>query len=155
MDKKLYIECTDLSDDILMVHFKGIIDEDSDFSSIPLKGKKEYHFNFNDINAINSCGIREWVSFTEKLNKEAKLIFLNCTQMIVEQINMVAGFFPKGSEIRNFYAPYFCDNCDKEKSILLEKSQIEGTEAPSVKCPECGEEMEFDALEEQYFRFLK
>lgn len=139
----------------MVLSFSGMIDEDVDFSQIPIVAKESYLFNFDGVKAINSCGIREWVKFTEQFAPQVTLVYENCTQIIIEQINMVAGFFRKGSKVESFYAPYFCEACDDERKILVNGSLIEGTSAPEMKCPECSGEMEFDALEDQYFRFLK
>lgn len=135
--------------------FHGMIDEDVDFSQIAVTKKDSFLFDFNGVKAINSCGIREWVKFTEQFDAETKLIYENCTQIIIEQINMVAGFIRKGSQVASFYAPYFCEECDDERKVLVNGSQIEGTSAPEMNCPDCNKAMEFDALEDQYFRFLK
>ena len=137
------------------VTFSGIIDEDVDFSQVPVEKREAYVFNFDGVKGINSCGIREWVKFSEKFDPATKMVYLNCTQIIIEQINMVAGFFRAGSEVRNFYAPYFCEKCDEERKVLIDAGKVDNNAAPEMKCPECKETMEFDALEEQYFRFLK
>lgn len=139
----------------LHLGLKGTIDEDVDFSSIPTPKKERYIFNFDGVKGINSCGIREWVRFSEKIDPSTQLVYLNCTQIIIEQINMVAGFFRKGSKVEKFYAPYFCEDCDEEKKILIDASRIQNGEAPAEICDKCSKSMEFDALEEQYFRFLK
>lgn len=140
---------------IMRIQFAGIIDEDVDFSSIPTEPRKEYHFDFDGVTGINSCGIREWVRFTERLDPTAHLVYEKCTQIIIEQINMVAGFFRSGSTVKSFYAPYFCEKCDSEKKMLIDAGQVNGVQAPELNCGQSPCEMEFDALEEQYFRFLK
>jgi thiol-disulfide isomerase/thioredoxin len=139
----------------MTIKLQGTIDEDVDFSSIPTPKKPRYVFNFDGVKGINSCGIREWVRFSEKIDSSAQMIYVNCTQIIIEQINMVAGFFRAGSKVEKFYAPYFCEDCDEEKKVLIEASQVKDNEAPAVNCDGCKKPMEFDALEEQYFRFLK
>ena len=137
------------------INFRGIIDEDVDFSAIKLEKRPAYVFDFDGVKGINSCGIREWVKFSEAFALETKLVYKNCTQIIIEQINMVAGFFRAGSKVQNFYAPYFCEKCDEERKVLLDAGKVSGNQAPDMACPACKDAMEFDALEEQYFRFLK
>jgi len=154
MSGKFTFEVKDEANRVTL-NFNGVIDEDVDFGQIPVNKKESYLFDFNGVRAINSCGIREWVKFTEQFDPATTLIYENCTQIIIEQINMVAGFFRKGSKVASFYAPYFCEECDDERKVLVNGSQIEGTSAPEVKCPDCSKCMEFDALEDQYFRFLK
>ncbi len=140
----------------LIVHLSGTIDEDADFK--PLEGLNQpvISFDFNDITLLNSCGIREWIGFIQKLPENSNLHYQRCPQIIIEQINMVHGFFKSGSQIESFYAPYFCASCDKESKILVTADKIKNSKAPAAACPHCGAEgMEFDALEEQYFHFLK
>ena len=82
------------------------------------------------------------------------VIYNNCPQIIIEQINMVHGFFRKGAVISSFYAPYFCEKCNKEQKIHLKTEQIKNKKAPKMECPNCGDNMDFDAIEAQYFNFL-
>jgi len=154
MSGKFSFEVQDRGSEIV-VKFTGIIDEDVDFSAIEVVEKASYLFDFDGVKGINSCGIREWIQFSEKFKPSTRLIYQNCTQIIIEQINMVAGFFRNGSEVRNFYAPYFCEKCDEERKVRVDAGLIKAGAAPDMKCGTCGETMEFDALEEQYFRFLK
>jgi DNA-directed RNA polymerase subunit RPC12/RpoP len=67
---------------------------------------------------------------------------------------MVHGFFRKGASIQSFYAPYYCESCGKENKIHLKADQVKNRKAPKMECPKCGEEMDFDAIEAQYFSFL-
>ncbi len=154
MSGKFSFEVKDAGSEVT-INFTGIIDEDVDFSQIKVEKKNAYVFNFDGVKGINSCGIREWVKFSESFDPATKLVYKNCTQIIIEQINMVAGFFRTGSQVLNFYAPYFCEKCDEERKILIDAGKVLSNEAPGMKCPDCSGDMEFDALEEQYFRFLK
>ncbi len=138
-----------------MANFAGNIDEDASFAEIEKVQEKEYVFDFDKVNMINSCGIREWIKFIEKLPKDAKIIYQKCPQIIIEQMNMVHGFIRQGASIESFYAPYYDEDSDTEHKILLKSSDIKDGKAPAVKSPESGKEMEFDAIEAQYFGFLK
>lgn len=141
--------------DVLTVELIGAIDEDADFKDLLGLEQKTISFDFDKVNMINSCGIREWIKFIEKIPAECQMIYNNCPQIIIEQINMVHGFFRKGSVINSFYAPYYCENCDKEAKIHLKAEQVKGKKAPQMNCPNCGSsDTEFDAIEAQYFSFL-
>jgi DNA-directed RNA polymerase subunit RPC12/RpoP len=145
-----------LVDNKLLVHLSGTIDEDADFKPLDGLTQPQISFDFNDITLLNSCGIREWIGFIQKLPENTYLQYQRCPQIIIEQINMVHGFFKTGSQIESFYAPYFCAHCDKESKILLTTDKVKNNKAPAATCPHCGaQDMEFDALEEQYFHFLK
>jgi DNA-directed RNA polymerase subunit RPC12/RpoP len=140
----------------LHIHLSGIIDEDADFTPISGLDQPKISFDFKEITLLNSCGIREWISFINKIPDASRIHYTNCPQIIIEQINMVHGFFKTGSTIESFYGPYYCSSCDKESKILLKKTDIKNQKAPSQTCPHCqAPNMEFDALEEQYFHFLK
>mgnify|MGYP000123654064 CR=1 FL=1 len=98
---------------------RAAIDEDADFKSIlDLKGMDIYEFDFQKIDLINSCGVREWTNFINDLSKDCKIKYFNCRQIVIEQINMVHGFIPENATIETFFAPYFCEDHDKEFKIL-------------------------------------
>jgi anti-anti-sigma regulatory factor/DNA-directed RNA polymerase subunit RPC12/RpoP len=140
--------------DELHVELIGAIDEDADFKELAGLEQKTMSFDFKQVNMINSCGIREWIKFIEKVPEKTQLIYNNCPQIIIEQINMVHGFFRKGASINSFYAPYFCETCNKENKVFLRTEQVKNRKAPAMNCPKCGNEMDFDAIEAQYFSFL-
>lgn len=138
-----------------MVELIGTIDEDADFKELMGLEQKKISFDFNQITMINSCGIREWIKFIEKIPASCSIVYNNCPQIIIEQINMVHGFFKQGAIIKSFYAPYFCEKCNKEAKVHLNTDQVKNRKAPTVDCPNCGEKnIEFDAIEAQYLSFL-
>jgi len=146
----------ELLDGTLNVILAGTIDEDADFTPLQGLSQPKIVFDFHGISMLNSCGIREWVSFINKLPATTRFTYRRCPQIIIEQINMVHGFFREGAVIESFFAPYYCESCSKESKIELKATQVHGQRAPKTSCPHCGaNDMEFDALEEQYFHFLK
>lgn len=152
--KRLTINKQILQDE-LMVELIGAIDEDSDFKELIGLDQKKISFDFNKVSMINSCGIREWIKFLEKIPEKSSISYNNCPQIIIEQINMVHGFFRKGALINSFYAPYYCEKCGKEAKVHLLAEQIKNKKAPQVDCPHCSaENIDFDAIESQYLAFL-
>ncbi|MBL7663530.1 MAG: hypothetical protein JNM93_00240 [Bacteriovoracaceae bacterium] len=154
MSNKLELKLQ-VKDNLVTVQFKGSIDEDATFQEIEKIKANQYNFDFEELKMINSCGIREWIKFIEKLPATAKVIYQKCPQIIIEQMNMVHGFIRKGAEIESFYAPYYDEESDTEHKILLNTADIKNGKAPKIKSPDSGKEMEFDAIEDQYLRFLK
>ena len=152
MSDKLTIE-TKIENDQAYISFNGQIDEDSDFSSISALENNTLVFDFEQIKLINSCGVREWINFLEKLNPSFMIIYKKCPQIVIEQINMVHGFIRKGTKVESFYAPYYSEDNDEVVKVLLNTSDIIGGKAP-VKKSDSGEELEFDAIEAQYFQFI-
>ncbi|MBT7608676.1 MAG: hypothetical protein HN576_02900 [Bacteriovoracaceae bacterium] len=153
MSEVLKIE-TILSDDEVNINIIGQIDEDSNFSKILEISKNIYILNLQEVTLINSCGVREWINFIEKIPKNSKIIYTNVPQIVVEQMNMVKGFLRNNDEIAAFYAPYYNETSDRIVSILLKTNQIIDEKAPTMK-DDTGEELEFDAIEAQYFNFIK
>jgi len=142
---------------VRMISFTGSIDEEFDFSPLNQNIGKIYKIDFNELKMINSCGIREWIRFVESLGSGVQITYYNCPQIIVQQFNMVAGFLSSNAKVATFYAPYFCEESDEEEVVLLDASQIVNLKAPKKTTIVDGSEveLEFDAIEEQYFHFLK
>ena len=151
--KRLTINKQILQDE-LYVELIGAIDEDSDFKELSGLEQNNIVFDFDKVSMINSCGIREWIKFLETIPEKINIVYRNCPQIIIEQINMVHGFFRKGASIESFYAPYYCEKCGKENKMHLKSDQVKNRKAPKLECPTCGEDMDFDAIEAQYFSFL-
>lgn len=152
MSEKLTIN-TRITGDEAHVELVGVIDEDSVFDKIKNVQMNKFIFDFNKVTMINSCGIREWIKYLPEI-EGAKITYQNCPQIIIEQVNMVHGFIRKGIFVDTFYAPYFCPNCDTEKKILLKSSEVTNFKAPLKQCNTCKSDLEFDAIEKQYFSFL-
>lgn len=149
---KLKIE-KQLKGNTMYITFAGSIDEDANFSELMGLTCDNYVFDFNNVSLINSCGIREWIKYIDQV-KFRDMIYQNCPQIIIEQINMVNGFIKPGCKLQSFYAPYYCEECDKEFKIHLLSDTIRNKKAPANNCPDCNNELEFDALEASYFNFL-
>ena len=151
--KRLSINKQILQDE-LTVELVGAIDEDADFKELIGLEQKTISFDFEKVSMITSCGIRDWIKFLENIPENVHIKYRNCPQIIIEQINMVHGFFRKGASIESFYAPYYCEGCGVENKIHLKAEQVKNRKAPKMICQKCEEEMDFDAIESQYFSFL-
>lgn len=152
MNQKLLIN-TRITGDEAHVTLEGVIDEDAIFDKIKGLNMNKFFFDFNKVTMINSCGIREWIKYLKEI-EDAQIVYQNCPQIIIEQVNMVHGFIKKGTVLESFFAPYFCPSCDDEKKILLKDSEIVNGKAPVKQCRTCKSDLEFDAIEKQYFSFL-
>ena len=58
--------------------------------------------------------------------------------------------------VKSFYVPYFCPECDEEKVLLVEASDMGPPphEPPTCRCDECDLVMDFDDMPDSYFAFL-
>src|SRR4051812_28048829 len=110
------------------------------------------------ITFINSIGVREWchmqrAAATAKVALELRRV----AEPIVHQLNIVPAARAV-SIVTSFYAPYECDECDREFEILLDV-RVHGRELarmnpPKQMCPECDHELVFGHPPELYFTFL-
>ncbi len=138
----------------LIYFFNGQIDEDSDFSAVNIGNHKSVIFDLENVNLINSCGIRDWVKFQSELPEDLIIVYRKCPQVIVEQFNIIKGFIKTSGIVESFYAPYYNDIKDEEVKVLIRPSEVIDLKAPEKKDDE-GNLLEFDEIELQYFNFLK
>jgi anti-anti-sigma regulatory factor len=145
-------------DDVTFVKLAGVIDEDNELNTLADKlNAGTAVIDVGEIERINSCGVRDWVNWLGKAEKNgAHVVLVECSPAIVAQINLVNNFTGQGV-VKSFFAPYFCPNCDLEKVLLVETRDMHGAapfKAPTCRCDECDGPMDFDDMEESYFAFL-
>jgi len=141
----------------VVLSFAGSVDEDAVFSNIQVDGA-EIVLDLDKISSINSCGIREWIKWIRTLPSGSSITYRNCPKVIVDQINMVAGFLPENATVESFYVPYYSEDSGNEKMVLFKRGKEfsdQGVDAPEeIKDEETGEPMEMDVIESKYFKFL-
>jgi hypothetical protein len=141
----------------LTVKLSGHIDEDATFNGLELTSANQVVLELEGVTAINSCGIREWIKWIRTAPNGAKIVYKKCPKVIVDQINMVAGFLPDNGKVESFFVPYYSDESGNEKMILFQEGkEFKGTEVfpPQQIKDESGSEMEMDVIEAKYFKFL-
>ncbi len=139
------------------ISISGHIDEDASFASMSLKDLASVTIDLNQVKAINSCGIREWIKWIQSSPSSSKIVFQNCPKVIVDQINMVSGFLPNHAEVESFFVPYFSEESGTEKMILFTKgTHFKGQQVlpPVDISDETGAVMEMDVIEAKYFKFI-
>lgn len=143
----------------LTLEFFGHVDEDADFNKYKLDGASDITLDLGGITAINSCGIREWIKWIRGAPTGAKLTYSKCQKAIVDQINMVGGFLPKGAVVQSFYVPYFCEGCETVTAVLLSNGKEFGSGplkvGESIACSNCTKPANLDVVQSQYFRFIQ
>jgi anti-anti-sigma regulatory factor len=143
--------------DVSYVKLGGVIDEDNELGELV---EKIPHgtavIDLGEIERINSCGVRDWVNWLSKLEANGtRSVLVECSPAIVAQINLVNNFTGSGV-VKSFYVPYFCPECDEEKVLLVEASDMGPPphEPPTCRCDECDLVMDFDDMPDSYFAFL-
>jgi hypothetical protein len=143
----------------VMVSVTGNVDEDAGFQPVDVGTATAVVLDLNGVTAINSVGIREWIKWVKAFPPTAQLSVRNCPKIIVDQINMVAGFLPPGTRIESFYVPYYSDATGSEKMVLFvngREFKDDGSIDFSAEIKDdSGEVMEMDVIEAKYFKFLK
>jgi len=143
--------------DVSYVKLGGVIDEDNELSELvdKIPGGTAV-IDLGEIERINSCGVRDWVNWLGKLEGNGtRSVLVECSPAIVAQINLVNNFTGSGV-VKSFYVPYFCPECDEEKVLLVEASDMGPPphEPPTCRCDECDLVMDFDDMPDSYFAFL-
>lgn len=142
----------------VVLTLNGQIDEDASFSGAILDGIDQLVLDLEKIDAINSCGIREWIKWIQSAPSQCKIEFRNCPKVIIDQINMVKGFLPENAIVESFYVPFYSEETGKEKMILfrrgLDFNEQGVTADEEITCEESGETLEMDILPTKYFKFL-
>jgi anti-anti-sigma regulatory factor len=143
--------------DMSYVKLGGVIDEDNELGDLVDKiPQGTAVIDLGEIERINSCGVRDWVNWLSKLEYNGtRSVLVECSPSIVAQINLVNNFTGNGV-VKSFYVPYFCPECDEEKVLLVEATDMGPPphEPPTCRCDECDLVMDFDDMPDSYFAFL-
>jgi anti-anti-sigma regulatory factor len=143
--------------DMSYVKLGGVIDEDNAlYDLVDRIPSGTAVIDLGEIERINSCGVRDWVNWLSKLESSGtRSVLVECSPAIVAQINLVNNFTGSGV-VKSFYVPYFCPECDEEKVLLVEASDMGPPphEPPTCRCDECDLVMDFDDMPDSYFAFL-
>lgn len=111
------------------------------------------------ITFINSLGVRDWIRMQAAATRAGVYVELRrAAEVIIHQLNMIIA--TRGTaQVTSFYAPYACDACGREDSLLIDAiahgAQLARLQAPPMICPECGGAMAFNDFPERYFSFLQ
>jgi hypothetical protein len=107
---------------------------------------------------INSLGVRDWIRFQAAATQQNIAVQLRrVAEPLVHQLNMIIA--TRGNaQVISFYAPYACDACGREESLLIDAvangPALVRLEPPPMTCPECKAQMAFNDFPERYFSFL-
>ncbi len=148
--------------------FTGAITEDVNLSKVVTSLKdlcpeeaRTLAIDVEGVTRINSCGIREWILFLERLQPLGREVRFS---ILGEVFAELAGFTPAVlgrvcCAIERVVVPYLCDGCgSRVTSALLVEDLVRAAEVPTIEplpCPQCKKPMHADILENEYFEFLR
>lgn len=137
----------------------GSIDETSQLAE--LLGRAQHGrlvLDLGGVQFINSLGVRDWIRMqAEAIKQHIAIDLLRVSEPLVHQLNMIIA--TRGNaHVASFYAPYACDACGREESLLIDAdanaASLAQLVAPPQPCPECTAPMAFNDFPERYFSFL-
>src|SRR6185503_9377474 len=91
---------------------------------------------------INSLGVRDWIRMQAAATQRGLQMELRrVAEVIIHQLNMIIA--TRGtSRVTSFFAPYACDRCGREESLLIDAvangPMLAKLTPPAMTCPECG-----------------
>lgn len=150
--------------DTLKVSVSGYVGENAGLFDLNFSGVKKVVVDLAGVNYINSVGVKNWINWTGRFPKELRVEFANCPALIINQVNMVAGFLPANGWVESLYAPFVCEDCNREEtSLLMRGRHFDYAQAgvsykvspPEVPCGKCKKPMQMDVIELKFFNFLK
>lgn len=142
----------------------GAVTAEAEFPIVSSGDGKDLVIQMQNVNYINSAGIRMWTLWVGSLVKElgaAALSFEQLPALIVKQVLLVRNMIPSGVNIKSFCIPYQCDSCDAESNVCFIRGQNWDTtlnadqileKINAIKCPKCGDQAQIDAIPAGYVR---
>lgn len=136
----------------------GSIDETARLDHLAANTPGRLELDLGQVRHINSVGVREWIRLLLACEAGGIAVVVHrAPEVMVQQMNMIVE--AKGAaHVRSFFAPYQCESCDHDDSILLDcvvhGGDLASRRAPAVACRRCGSPMAFDDFPDTYFLFL-
>ena len=143
-------------DGVTYARLCGVIDEDAGLDTLLDRiAARTVILDLAEVRRINSCGVREWVNWIERLSaRNLEVVLVSCPPPIVAQINVITGFAGNGA-VKSVLLPYLCPDCDATKLVAVETATIPTVyDPPPCRCDACGSAMEFDDVPTSYLSFL-
>lgn len=151
----------------LTLVFAGTVDEDFDFNrslqfvdQVAGGQPLTLQFKLKGVTRLNSCGVRSWVLFLERIQPKYPVILVELGEAFIEQAAVVPAMLgKKKTPVVDFEAPYLCVKCNHRYLKTLNISEVfakpDGTyDYPGFVCDTCRLPLEFESLPEEYFSFL-
>jgi len=135
----------------------GDITEACDLGSFNLPISTSIRFDLGNVRTINSCGVREWISWIKKL--KISPVYTNCPQSVVMQFNMVKELLSNNARVESIRVPAYCENCGEQKVFVLTSgTDFKPGEKLEYVLPRCDKEgcsLEPDVDFESYLYFIE
>lgn len=140
----------------ILVHLVGTIEESVNLEQLIGPVDALLIVNCRGITRINSVGVKTWMKYFQGLRFQGhQFKFVDCSQPIVEQLNMISNF-DCGGKVESILLPFYCSTCKQELIGTANTSDLKesGLEVPNVDCGKQNCAAKFDDDPDEYFSFL-
>ncbi len=114
--------------------------------------------DLSGVTRVTSAGARELASLFGRLADGGRQVILaDCPPPVVALLNLIRGF-TGDALVLTVKAPYFCDQCGKERALTLPVealAAVDEPEAPALLCEDDGSPLVFDDIERSSFAFAR
>jgi len=136
----------------------GSLSEGIDFSSIVNDAQSPLRLSFEDVERINSVGIRATAQMLAAIaHRDVEII--NVPVPIIDMVNSLPSFFGKhASRIKSLFVPMSCSQCSVSSDLIVQRDEIKftnrGFTTPLRRCVSCGASMRYAVMPEDYLLFI-
>jgi eukaryotic-like serine/threonine-protein kinase len=141
-----------------LIQLTGVVDENANFDKTLGELPAQVILHCGGVTRMNSVGVKHWITFWEgRVRKGLKLVLMECSPVIVEQLNSVSNF-SCGATIVSAQLSFTCDSCGDHfvATHKLEelKPMLDAGEVADRPCAKCGKAATFDDLPMEYLHFV-
>ncbi len=111
--------------------------------------------NMSGVSRVNSVGISVWLDFTRQASQKCKLILELCSPDFVHQMNMISSFRENVtiSSCQRYFSCLACNSSGIKDFIRSVHYNETGVLLANNTCTTCGEIVEFEESDNEYFHF--
>lgn len=109
------------------------------------------------VHRMNSVGVKLWIEYFRSLAaREVPLIFIQCSPVIVEQINLISNF-TAGGIVESILLHVACPRCGLDAVRVAKRADFPepALAIPEFLCPGCGVPMGLDDDPVEYLAFMR
>ena len=137
------------SQDAASVRLTGDIDDDIDAVLVAVEkaaGKKDLVIDCDEIGKINSIGVKGWIGAIQRWKATRKVSFKCCHHNFIDMAIMVPAF-TEGCRIMSLQATFVCEECARERLLLVEFKEKLAVMPHDLICTKCAGKLKSADLE--------
>jgi len=143
-----------LDDQTLVLRPIGPLTVEADLTALVQPEAKRIIFDLAEVSRIDSLGVREWIRAMKRLPEQQVVVWERVSPAMCAQIGMISNFVGHG-RIASFVLPWWCESCQSNHTADVQMQDIERSVNTPHQCPNCGQRMILDELDEDYIDALR